>query len=157
VNFSPAFKWLVAFLLCMTLVWKVRPTDDDFTSYSRRVVQFLEDHEFDVTLGEQNLDGMPIIRAARGSCKLVVAKSSSYGWNGDIIRDLRTGSDRLLFVFRGRVYEQQPMLRTIFSHLWSRSLVQVGLLPHEVPVLALVVSESCQLGDLTWSEVKDES
>lgn len=153
MKYSAALKWGLALLLPLTLVWKVSVPIDNFDDVANNIVAFLARHNFEVQLTAESTDYMPIIRASAEGCRLFVAKSSAYGWNRDIIRDLATGTDTIFFVFRGRVYRQQPTWITVAYYHWSRLQRVMRLIRHSMPVLAIVEERNCNAEQLPWGDV----
>jgi len=154
VNWSPGLRWLVVLLLPLTLVWKLTDTPDDPTELKAEIVGFLARHHFDVTIMDQNIDRMPMIRATRGACSMVLAKASAYGWSQDILRNM-AGENPILVLFRGKFYSKQPVFRTYLAHLWSRSLRSIGLAHQITPVIAVIAPASCEVEALPWSEIRE--
>ena len=56
------------------------------------------------------------------------------GWNLDSIKTLHAQEGRLSFVFKGRVYTDQPIGSTILSDYWTRLQQKLGLNPVSNPV-----------------------
>jgi hypothetical protein len=83
---------------------------------------------------------------------MLVGNISPYGFHTDIVQQLGTATDRRFFVFRGGVYQQQPIILTAVTHLGFRFLHDLGLVSVIPPVLALV--SSCDSERLPWSELR---
>ena len=148
---SPAFKWLVALVLPLSLAWKLTVGHDDPSELASEIVKFLSHQAFDdVVLTEMTVDSMPIVRATSGSCRVLVAKVNPNGSNQNLVRDLATATDHVFIVFRGSVYTQQPILLTVANYLWSRSLRELGVARRITPVIAAVASASCNIERLPW-------
>jgi hypothetical protein len=153
VKFSPALKWSLVLLLPLTLCWKLavalkpnEPTKAD------PIVEFLAQHQFSVVVGEEILYGSPVITASSGECRLLVAKISPLGDSIDEVQSLATKTDRTFIVFRGSIYNTQPLLLTFLNYVWFRSLSRLGLVSHIPPVLAVV--SSCDAEQLPWGELR---
>ena len=70
VNYSPAFKWFIALLLPVTIVWKLTAIPHA-SSYELKdkLVEFLINHQFDVVVLEEWIDYMPRCRSSRSCCR----------------------------------------------------------------------------------------
>jgi|SRR6185295_4759110 hypothetical protein len=90
------------------------------------------------------------IRATTASCQLQIARLTPDGSNRDLIRHLAAGTDRSFVVFRGTVYDQQPVFWTVLSYFWSRFLRELGLIEHITPVISVAVNASCNAERLPW-------
>jgi hypothetical protein len=155
VNYSPAFKWLIALLLPLTLVWKVTAAPDASLELKDNLVEFLVHHQFEVVVLEESMDTMPVIRATTGTCGMLVMKISPDGWQRDLIRDRAQATDRVFFIFRGKVYADQPTWLTAAAGLWSRELRKLGLRSHITPVIAVIAPELCNAERLPWDELHE--
>jgi len=151
VSFSPALKLLLAVFLPLTLFWKLtvkaanddRPRDD--------VIAFLARQGFqEIVTEDLNFRG---IRAANGTCRMRIIMPSYYGADRDMIRNLVTADDTLIFVHRGRVYQEQPILLTVSTELWAHALRKMGLADHHTPALAVVAQRQCDADRLPWEEL----
>jgi hypothetical protein len=161
VNFSPAFKWFIALLLPLTLAWKLVPSvefPEDSNNLKNKILEVLAQHQFAVTVTDDSvtlLTELPIIHATRGSCHMLVAKASPYGFDRDYIRHLdKNTADHMFFVFRGKIYAEQPTWLTAFNERWSTLLRKLGFAAHEPPVLAVVANTACDAEQLPWNEVR---
>ena len=156
VNYSPAFKWFIALLLPLTIVWKLTATP--YTSsleLKDKLVEFLVHHKFEVVVLEEWIDSMPVISASTGRCRMFLMKVSADGWQRDLIRDRAQATDRVFFIFRGKVYPDQPIWLTAVAHLWSRGLRELGLRSHITPVIAVIAPELCSAERLPWDELHE--
>jgi hypothetical protein len=70
----------------------------------------------------------------------------------DEVQSLAVKTDRTFIVFRGRIYNSQPLLLTFVDYVWFRSLSRLGLASHIPTVLAVV--SSCDAEQLPWSELR---
>jgi hypothetical protein len=155
VNFSPAFKWCVALLLPLTLVLKLADTPDDPNELKDEIIAFASRNKFEVTVLNDTvaIDRMPLIRATTGQCSLVFAKASAYGWSTHLIRDV-AGSNPMVVLFRGKLYPEQPVLKTLLTHIWSRMLRIIGLVRQPTPVIAVIAAGPCEIERLPWTELR---
>ena|SRR5690349_3396086 len=151
VNSSPALRWALAILLPITLAWKlVAPTDDGTGAMKRDLIAFVGRHGFQAT--EEIVNGMPMIQARSGACTIHLARLSSYGWDRDFFRRLQPG-DQSFIVFRGRTYQEQPLLLTISTRLWSKFLYEIGMARKVIPVVGVLANPICNARGLPWTEL----
>lgn len=158
VNYSPAFKWFIALSLPLTIVWKLNAAPEAALELRDREVQgklveFLNYHQFDVVV-EKLLDA-PVIRAAIGTCQMLVMKVSPDGRHRDLIRGRAQATDRVLFIFRGTVYTDQPVWLTAAVGWWSKQLQKLGLRRNIPPVIAVIAPELCRAERLPWDELHE--
>ena len=156
VNYSPAFKWFIALLLPLTIVWKLTATPHA-SSYELKdkLVEFLINHQFDVVVLEEWIDYMPIISASTETCRMLIMKVSPDGWQRDLVRARAQDTGRVFFVFRGKIYPDQPIWLTAATHLWSRELQKIGLRLNITPVIAVIAPELCGAERLPWDELHE--
>lgn len=163
VKSSRALKYLVllAFLV-LTLGWKViaratphkQPTDRNIQV---QVAEFLARQHFSVSMLERAEQGKPAIAANSGSCRILVIKSPALGWDRDLVRRYADAGDQIFVVFQGRIYADQPTVRTAFDALWSRFLRELGFAKWPSPVLAVVARTSCEADRLPWDKFLAQS
>jgi hypothetical protein len=132
-------------------VWKIAvPSKEDPTG---GIVQFLERNHFDAAVTTTDV---PLIRAQKDLCRLQIINLDSDGSNQELARELANHADRSFVVFRGRVYDRQPIFLTRINAIWSERLRELGLVKHVDPLLAVSVNGSCNAKELPWHEL-DES
>jgi hypothetical protein len=152
VSFSPALKLLLAVLLPLTLFWKLTVTADDNYRPEDDVTAFLARQGFhDIVTEGLSFRG---IQAANGVCQMRIVMPSYTGADRDMIRNLVTADDTLIFVHRGRVYQEQPILLTVSAELWTRALRKMGFADRHTPVLAVAAGRRCDVGRLPWEELQ---
>ena len=158
VKSSRALKWLiVVMLLSLTLGWKVtarwavgeQPSERNMQG---AIAEFLVRQHFSVSLSERVEEGKPAIVANSGPCRMLVAKSPALGWDRDLIRRYADAEDQVFVVFRGRIYSDQPTVRTALDALWSRFLRELGFRIWPSPVLAVVARIDCGADRLPWDK-----
>ena len=152
MSFSPALKLLLAVFLPLTLFWKltVKAADDDRPRDD--VIAFLARQGFQEIVTEDL--NFRVIRAANGTCRMRIIMPSYYGADRDMIRNLVTADDTLIFVHRGSVYQEQPILLIVSAELWARALRKMGLAGGHMPVLAVVAQRQCDVARLPWEELQ---
>ncbi len=119
-----------------------------------RMVDFLKRHQFEVVVTDKmNWNHFPLMQVSAGACRMVIAEESADGWNSDIIRDMAKTMDHLFIVYRGEIYDRRPGWVTL-THYWlSRYLNQLGLASHEMPVIAVAETASCNGERLPWADL----
>ena len=153
------FKVLLTVALVTSVAWKIVVATEHQTDWRNGLVQFFfERNHFDVVLTEQpGHPNTPIIQASRASCRLQIAQLASDGSNQGVVRDLFTGTDRLFFVFRGRLYSQPPIFWIRIDDLWSARLRELGLIKQITPVIAVGTNAACNSEQLPWGELRESS
>jgi hypothetical protein len=157
VKYSPAFRWSIFLLLPLTIGWKLIVTPEgaldlrDRGEIQEKLVEFLNRHQFDVDI-EKLLDA-PVIRASTETCQMLIMNVSLDGWQRDLIRGRARTTDRVLFIFRGKVYADQPAWLTAAVGFWSRQLQRLGLLRNVPPVIAVIAPRLCNAERLPWDEL----
>jgi hypothetical protein len=149
VKCSPALKWSLALLLPLTLGWKLASKPDDPSEVKNFIVEFLAQQQFNVIVTKEAILDIHVIEASSGSCRLLVGNISPYGVDAELVQHFSTATDRTFIVFRGTIYDKQPVLLTTVNYLWFRLLSALGLVSHIPPVLAVV--SSCDAEQLPWS------
>ena len=138
-------------MLPLTIAWKVAVKPENPADVQNAIVEFLTKHNFAVTVADENMEYMGIIRATSPSCQLRVARISPLGHEADLVRQVTAGGDRTFYLFRGTVYRKQPVRLTVMNYLWYRLLRELGLVSRVPPVLAVMTS--CDVEHLPWNEL----
>jgi hypothetical protein len=152
VSFSPALKLLLAVFLPLTLFWKLTVKADNNDRQQEDVIAFLTRqgfHEVTTEGGE-----FPGIRAVNGACQMRIMMRSFNGADRDMIHDLATADDSVMFVHGGRVYREQPVWLTVSAELWGRALRKIGVATRHMPVLAVVARRECDADRLPWDQLQ---
>jgi hypothetical protein len=152
VNSSPALKWFVLLLLPLTLAWKLTVRPVDATEPKDRVAEFLIRHQFRIA-ETKIMIGMPVAVATTPECRMLVGVPSSYGSHRDSVRGLAGATDQAFFVFRGGLYDEQPVWATAFYRLWSKFLREIGVARDITPVFAVIAAPGCDARQLPWNEL----
>ena len=148
----PAFNWLLILLVPLTFTWKLMVEPPALHEMQGKIVRFLTIYSFEVT--EQSLlDGLPIVRGARGDCRIVVAEALPDGSTRDLMRHVATTMDQFFFVFRGEIYDEQPTWLTATQDWWSRHLHKLGMARAEAPPIMVAATRSCGAKRLPWAEL----
>jgi hypothetical protein len=142
--------------ILMTLGWKLAVGQREPLGSRDKIVAFLSRQKFDVEVtGRMIVGGLPLIKATSGACRLLVAEASPDGWNRDVIRQLSKTYDQLFMVYRGTIYDEQPISLTVTRHLWSRFLRKLGAGDQETPAVAVAANAACNARELPWAELRD--
>lgn len=156
VNYSPALKWsLLALLMALTLGLKLtgharEPNEKDA---QLRVAEFLARQHFTVVRSAEAKEGEPTVRASAPACRMLLIKSPVLGWDRDTVRSLATAEDRVLVVFRGKVYQDPPSVLIVSDFLWSRLRRELGLKFETNLVFTIIATTSCAAERLPWNEL----
>jgi hypothetical protein len=145
---------LLAAALVVGVAWKIAVATERPIDWRNDLVEFFERNHFNVVVTAQLGTDVPIIQANTNSCRLQIAKLAPDGSDQGLIRDLFVSTDRLFFVFRGRVYTQQPIFWTQVDYLWSERLRELGLIKQITPVIAVATNTSCKAEQLPWGELR---
>jgi hypothetical protein len=149
---SPAFRSSIILLSLLTLGWKVAALEPSSVESTINVREFLARHDFDIR-EEIVVGGLPVIEATADTCRLKVVETSPDGWTQDIVRYIIGSFERQFFVFRGKVYSDQPTWLTITDHWLTKSLRQLGLERANAPTLAVTATTPCDAERLPWHEL----
>ncbi len=152
MSFSPALKLLLAVFLTLTLFWKLTVKADNSDRSEGDIIAFLAQQGFHAVVTEDM--NFREIRAVNGACHMRIMMPSHYGAHRDIIRNLVTADDSVIFVHQGRVYQEQPILLTVSAELWGRGLRKMGLTDRHMPVLAVVAQRQCDADRLPWDRLQ---
>lgn len=151
---SSAFRASIAAVLLLAVGWKIAIPADDKSHVKEDLVGFLEARHFNVVVTDKFVNDAPIIRATTASCQLHVARLTPDGSNANLIRHLSAGAEHSFVVFRGAVYQRQPVFWTVLDYLWSRFLRELGLVRHISPVISVTENSSCDAERLPWGELQ---
>lgn len=149
---SPALKWLIAALLPLTLAWKLTVRVDANDHPEKDVIAFLARRGFDAAVDEGT--NFHRILAVNSSCRMRMLIASNDGADRDMMRSLMAVGESLIFIYQGKVYQEQPILLTVSAELWARALRKLGLTDRHMPVLAVLAQNRCDVERLPWDELK---
>jgi len=157
VNYSLALKWsLLGLLIALTLglKWAGRASEPNENDAPLRVAEFLARQHFTVVRSADATEGEPTVRATAPACRMLVIKSPVVGWDRDTVRRHATAADRILVVFRGKVYEEPPSWLVVSDFLWSRLRRELGLKYESNPVFTVIATTSCDAERLPWDQLR---
>ena len=119
-----------------------------------KIASFLVREHFTVAvIPEEKTIQMPMVQATAGTCRMLVAKSSSDGADRDRIRPYSNADDIFFVVFAGRIYAEQPRLLTVLDYQWAKFQRQLGLEAETLPVLYVIATPNCDAERLPWVEL----
>ena len=150
------FRLVVALLLALTLGWKIvlglanSPVDRDDSK--NMLIEFLERQHYAVTETNGSMDGLSVIKAAAGDCRLLISEIKSGGWNHDIVQAFAPANERVFFMFRGAIYTRPPTWLSVADHYWSRFLREIGVNHPDTPIFAVIASAHCDAERLPWHD-----
>lgn len=161
---SPAFKGLFVFLLVLSVSGKViiadRSQEDGTWSATDsagkgEISAFFTRHGFQVGK-DANDGGYPfMLPAVAGDCRLLAVYVAPQGLQRDVVRRLVAPHDTAFFIFRGVVYDDQPVWATRMYHYWRRINNYLGQMIPAKPVIGIVASPACDLRDMPWAELAE--
>ncbi len=144
----------MAIVLPLTLAWKLAARADDTGYLQGNIIGFLARHNIEADATDDVIDNFPVIRASNGACRMQIMKASYYGADRDTVRDLMAAGDSLTFVYRGKVYAEQPIWSIVSDQIWMRLLLSMGLADHLPQVLAVAAPVHCNVDKLPWEQLK---
>ena len=70
-----------------------------------------------------------------------------------VVRRQASAGDEVFVLYRGKIYDEQPTLRTVSDFLWGRVLRELGISSAERAVYAIISPKSCNATVLPWDEL----
>jgi hypothetical protein len=116
------------------------------------VSAFLKSNGFQTEASTSDED-LFLISATAGKCRLLVALASPQGWHRYVLRQLAPEDGKVLFLFNGKSYRDQPVLLTRSYDYWSRLLRFLGGNPTPRPVYGVVGSPDCPMDSMPWDQL----
>jgi hypothetical protein len=116
--------------------------DDD------RAVLYLEERGLTVNSAAHYATSIWTV-ATRGACRVRIATVSPEGWSRAIVE--QTAGEHLTYAFDGRLYAEQPVMRTMLENYRRRLLRYFGNRPPDLQIRAISISQGCP-PDLLRSE-----
>jgi hypothetical protein len=153
VNSSNIFRWSLVVVLLTSISWKIAVSSDNADSPKDNLVDFLKRNHFEVSVKDQAVNYLPVVRAKTASCTLQIVRLAPNGSDRDLFNHLAVGTDRAFVVFRGKIYKQQPVWWTVLEDIWYRHLRELGLSNRVTAVIAVTANSSCEAERLPWDEV----
>ena len=152
VKATPTFKWLLILLIPLTLTWKLLPEPPASREMQGHIVRFLAIHGFDVT--EQTfVERVQVVHAIKGDCSMILAEASPDGSTRDVMRHVGATMEQHFVVFRGKIYDEQPVWLTATEDSWTRYLRKLGISQPEMRPIMVAETRSCAAEQLPWLEL----
>jgi len=152
VKFSPALRLFLVVLLPLTVGWKLTMPSDNSDEVNNSIVEFLKRNQFSAVVTRE-VDETYVVSGRSADCRLFVTKVLPLGKARDQVQHLASPSDRTFVVYRGKIFGEQPRLRTIVDFFLSKFLSAVRVISEVPPVLAVV--SSCDAAtQLPWNQLK---
>ena len=136
---------MFALLAIVSLTLKLLPVHGPSTPDVDEVQQIadtLTRTQFQIRMPEPATDPA-WVSGVHGDCVVQVASVSPHGWHRDVV-DWHAGADPLVYAFGGRLYDRQPLARTMMAYYLAKFGRYVGLSQPAVRVLAAIRSPACQ-------------
>lgn len=158
MKYSRGFKFLLGAALISTLGFKLllKPatsSENPTTAAQARLADFLTRQHFRVSVVEHAAEGQASIVASTGVCRILAVRSPAMGWDRDLVRRQASPGDEVLVLYRGKIYNEQPTLRTVSDFLWGRILRELGINSTERAIYAIISPKSCNASFLPWDEL----
>ena len=155
MKFSRGFKvcLLVTLVVTVSLKTVVRDTvrAKPWDEAQEHILAFFARHGFQAR-AEQRPAGL-FFHATSKDCRLLVGEMAPQGLNRDSINRFAREIGRLVFVFDGVMYPEQPVALTSLDHYWTRFRQRIGLTVDWRPIYAVAASDTCSLEALPWTEI----
>jgi hypothetical protein len=136
----------------VTFGWKLATSQTDGYDSRETLIAFLSKSDFLVT--EQSIiEGIPVLYAQKGTCRLLVIEVSPEGWSQNIFQEASKSMDHRFYVFRGSVYSEQPTVLTATLDWWSSYLRRLGLSRREAPPIGVAAATDCA-DELPWANLE---
>jgi hypothetical protein len=152
VSVSPALKWFIATFFSLSLAWKLSIGAQSDGHPEERVIAFLTRQGFDAVV-IQDTDYRGIL-AVNNSCRMRMIIVSGDGSDRDRMRSLVTTDESLVFVYQGKVYQEQPTLLTVSAELCTRQLRKIGVTNRHDAVFAVLAQRQCDVERLPWDQLQ---
>lgn len=158
MKYSRGFKFLLGLALISTLGFKLllKPatsSQNPATAAQSRLADFLTRQHFRVSVVENAAEGQASIVASTGVCRILAVRSPAMGWDRDLVRRQASAGDEVFVLYRGKIYDEQPTLRTVSDFLWGRILRELGISSADRAIYAIISPRSCNASLLPWDEL----
>lgn len=162
MSYSSGAKWSIAALLVVLLLgwkWVLATYSGSSTNEAqlkiaeRSLTTFLARNYLPTVDSREFIFGMQLLTVESVLCRMRLTITSPRGWHRDLIEKLKQPTSKTFVVFGGRIYPEQPMLRTIMDFLRFRFLQGLGFSASETPVITVIAEPACQADRLPWHEL----
>lgn len=86
---------------------------------------------------------------------MILAEAAPDGSTRDVMRHVGAMFEQHFVVFRGKVYDQQPVWLTATEDSWTRYLRKLGVARPEMPPIMVAETRSCVAQRLPWVELSE--
>ena len=106
-----------------------------------RAVSYLEERGLTINSADRHAASIWIV-ATRGACRVRITAVSPEGWSRTIVAE-QTEGEHLMYAFDGRLYAQQPVMRTMLENYRRRLVRYFGYRATNLEIRAIAVSPNC--------------
>ncbi len=110
-------------------------------SQDEDIPAFLGRHGFAVTPGDPAENPVWTVGTKPG-CRIEIATVAPQGWHRAVVAE-RGAGQRIVYVYGGRTYAEQPVLHTLLGEYRRRLERYLGVAAPPIPVRALILSPGC--------------
>jgi hypothetical protein len=159
VNYTSVFRWSIAMLIVPTVAWKIAASPVSSNDLKEGLVTFLERNSFTVIAADKMINAdllltyVPTIQATKSSCRLLITRLNFDGSNLQLVKSRLASTDRQFVIFRGKIYDSQPISLTLANYFKSRFLSLLGLPHRAAPTIAVGSNSSCDADRLRWEDL----
>jgi hypothetical protein len=86
---------------------------------------------------------LPLLSVHKAGCVMLIANVSPLGWHRDVLSKIVRPNEQLFFVYRGTIFQAQPVWRTAAHYHWDRLRSYVGVADRDDSVLGIIAARSC--------------
>jgi hypothetical protein len=84
------------------------------------------------------------------TCRIQIIEAEPRGYNYDSLRQTAGPTEDFFVLYRGTIYDEQPLWRTKADYYWARLKHELGIPTTPHPVLAFIASSACSARTLPW-------
>ena len=84
---------------------------------------------------------------------MILVEASPDGSTRDVMRHVGATLAQHFVVFRGKVYDEQPVWLTATEDSWTRYLRKLGIAQPEMPPIMVAETRTCAAEQLPWIEL----
>jgi hypothetical protein len=156
MRFSGATSVAAAALILLSLAGKLLVDRPDFlpdlAMSGEAARAFLTANGFSVRVRPHKLG--PTLYGRKGSCYVMLAEEEVTGVNAALLASRAREVGREQFVYRGRFFDQPPLVRPMLDLLVARQLHRMGFNPVRRPLWAAASNGRCRLEQMNWSALR---
>jgi hypothetical protein len=140
---------MISLLLPPTLAWKLSVGAGNPNEFMERTLAFLMRSGYEVKIMDV-MNGMQIMDAVKGDCRMFVADRSDPGWTRQLMESLGGDTSRNFTIFGGKVYRGEPTWRVMVNTIYFKNLRRLGLTRFQT-MAEVAASPGCDADLLTWT------